>query len=127
MIRNINKIHKIITESIRKTLATRFQLKEPFSDELKTFQDIQNAFCKNSFLMHFQHTKFLFINVNAFKESGFAVMIYHFKIFSFFFKNSNPKAAPFRIDVESIMFLFKFLNGPEIKYWFTEFEMTTFV
>ena len=116
MIRNINKIHKITAEPIRKTLATRFQLKEPFSDELKTFQNIQNAFCKNSFLMHFQHTKSLFIDVDAFKKDGFAVMIYHFKAFSFFFKNSNPKTALSRIDVEPIMFLFKFLNDFETKY-----------
>ena len=116
MIRNINKIHKITTESVRKTFAIRFQLKKPFSDEFKTFQDTQNVFCKNSFLIHFQHIKFLFIDVNVFKKNGFAVMIYHFKIFSFFFKNPNPKAAFFRIDVESIMFLFKFLNDFEIKY-----------
>ena len=116
MIRNINKIHKITTKPIRKTLATRFQLKKPFSDELKTFQNIQNAFRKNSFLMHFQHIKFLFIDVNAFKKNGFATMIYHFKTSSSFFKNSDPKAAPFRIDIEPIMFLFKFLNDFEIRY-----------
>ena len=127
LIRNINKIYKITTESVRKTFATRFQLKKPFSNELKAFQDIQNAFRKDSFLMHFQHIRFLFINVDAFKENGFAVMIYHLKVFSFFFKNSNPKAASFCIDVKSIMFLFKLLNGSKTKYWFTEFEMTAFV
>ena len=127
LIRNINKIHKITAGPVRKTLATRFRLREPFSDELKAFQDIQNAFRKNSFLMHFQHTKFLFIDVNAFKKGGFTIMIYYLKVFSFFFKNPNPKTAFFRIDVESIMFLSKLLNDFETKYWFTEFEMTALV
>ena len=69
----------------------------------------------------------MFIDVNAFKKNDFTVMIYHFKAFSFFFKNSNPKAAFSRIDVKPIMFLFKLLNDLETKYWLTEFEMTTLV
>ena len=127
LIHNINKIHKITAGSVCKTFATKFQLKKPFSDELKAFQDIQNVFCKDLFLMYFQHIRSLFINVDAFKESGFAVMIYHFKVVSFFFKNPDPKAAFFRIDVESIIFLFKFLNDFETKYWFTKFEITTLI
>ena len=127
LIHNINKIHKITTKPICKTFATRFWLKQPFSNEFKTLQDIQNAFCKDFFLMYFQHIKSLFINVNAFKKNGFAVMIYHFKISSSFFKNSDPKAAPFRIDIEPIMFLFKLLNDPETKYWPTKLEMAALV
>ena len=87
--------------------------------EVKAFHSLQQAFTSPSFLIHYNRTRPLFVNLNAFKSFEFATMIYHHK------KNSISKAFSkiIRIDVQSIMFLSRYLNTAEHNYWPTKLEI----
>ena len=114
--KNINKIKKIVSKSAHHAKATKTHLNKPIQKELKSFRDIQNAFRKKSYLIHFKFIKSLFVNIDASKKNKFAAMIYHLKSGFIFFKADSPQASPSKTDVQLIMFLNKLLNQTENNY-----------
>ena len=71
--------------------------------------------------MHYNSTRFLFVNLDASKRWGFATMIYYLKLD----RLSKNKVA--RADVQSIMFLSRYLNTIEYNYWPTKLEVADIV
>ena len=118
---------KVVDKQTWKTLTIKRVLKNFIQQEFNSFKDVQSAFEKNTFLVHFSSIKQLFIDVNAFKESGFAIMTYHFKFTSSFFTDEKYINTSSCIDVQSIFFMNKFLNLAKKNYWSIELKMTAVV
>ena len=114
--KNINKIEKIVSKSVHHAKITKTHLNKPIQKKLKLFRDIQNAFRKKSYLIHFEFIKFLFVNIDVSKKNGFTTMIYHLKSGFIFFKIDFFQALFLKTDVQFIMFLNKFLNQAENNY-----------
>ena len=96
----------------RKRTATKILFYAPTEAEVKAFHSLQQAFASPSFLIHYDRTRPLFVNLDASKSFGFATMIYHHK------KNSISKAFSkvTRTDVQPIMFLSRCLNTAKHNY-----------
>lgn len=92
---------------------------EPTEAELQAFKDLQEAFSSPTFLVHFDPSRRLYIDLDASKEWGFAAMIYHVI--------GDPDGPFPRTDVQPIMFLSKMLNQAEQNYWPTELEVAGIV
>ena len=105
---NKNKIKKVYNQ---KTI-----IEHSNSDELNFYRQLQEFFVNVDFLVHFNHDRELYINVNAFKQRDFEAMIYHLK------SNADSEKSC-RIDIEFILFLSRLLNSAEIRYWSTELKM----
>ena len=100
---------------IRKTYSRRTVLENPTAEELESYRQLQEAFSRASFLVHFSAERVLFIDIDASKRRGFGAMVYHLK-------SSADPAKPKRTDVEPILFLSRMLNEAEKRYWPTELE-----
>ena len=100
----------------RETNASQY---DPTESELHSFRDLQNAFSSPTFLIHFDPSRRLYIDLDASKEWGFAAMIYHVK--------NDPDGDFSRTDVQPILFLSKMLNQAEQNYWPTELEVAGIV
>lgn len=94
-------------------------LYEPTVIEIRSFKDLQEAFSSPTFLIHFDSSRRLYIDLDASKEWGFAAIIYHVK--------GDPDGLFPRTDVQPIMFLSKMLNQAEQNYWPTELEVAGIV
>ena len=94
---------------------------EPTVAEIKSFQDLQGAFASPTFLIHFDPTRKLYIDLDASKEWGFAAMMYHVA------KDPEKDDSFPRTDVQPILFLSKMLNQAEKNYWPTELEVAGIV
>ena len=108
----------------RKAFSRNTSVDASTATEIDSFEQLQSAFSQPNYLAHFNRKRQLYIDVDASKERGFGVMIYHFKFESPPLKTSPPLK---RHDVESIMFLSKTLSPAEEKYWPTELEMAGLV
>ena len=86
----------------------------------KSFESLQEAFSLPNFLVHFSHQRRIFIDIDASKERGFGVQVYHVK--------GEPTGDEYRkADIEPILFLSKCLNNAESHYWPTELEVACLV
>ena len=107
-------------DSIKKNSRRRFssiKLLKLFTDKkYEIYFILQNIFSKSSFLIHFVSNRWLLIDVNAFKQKNFEIMIFHVRKNS---GNANFK----KFDIQSIMFLSKKLSVVEMKYWSTELKI----
>ena len=92
---------------------------DPTEAEVKAFKDLQEAFASPTFLVHYDSSRKLYIDLDASKEWGFAVMIYHVV--------NDPEGSFPRTDVQPIAFLSKMLNQAEQNYWPTELEVAGIV
>ena len=92
---------------------------ESTESEVKSFQDLQKAFSSLIFLIHFDFSRRLYIDLDVFKEWGFAVIIYHVV--------EDLENSFSRIDVQSILFLSKMLNQAEQNYWLIELKVVDIV
>ena len=107
----------------RKRSATRVLFYAPTEAEVEAFRKLQQAFASPSFLVHYDSTRPLFVDLDASKSFGFAAMIYHHKQDQV--PESSNKIA--RTDVQPIMFLSRCLNTAEHNYWPTELEVAGIV
>lgn len=107
----------------RKRSAVKVMFYEPTEAEIESFRKIKEAFDTPTFLVHYDSTRFLFVDLDAFKKWGFAAMIYHLK--SDRVPEAGSKVA--RTDVQPIMFLSRCLNTAERNYWPTELEIAGIV
>ena len=88
------------------------------SSELDIFYHLQTMFLRPTNLTHYNPSRQLYIDMNAFKEFGFSTHIYHMK---------NSDRSSIQKSMESILFLSKALSDAETRYWPTELEVAGLV
>ena len=101
---------------------TRIATFQPSSAETDSYKAIQTAFSKPTFLVHHDPEKQLYVDVDASKQRGFGVMMYHSTR-----EPSDLHIPPPSDSVQPIMFLSKCLSTAEKKYWPTELEVACMV
>ena len=72
--------------------------------------------------MHFNHTRPLYIDLDASKAHGFGAVAYYVKD-----ANLISYSYPKRGDIEPIMFLSRMLFSAKTCYWLTELEVAGLV
>ena len=113
----------------RKAFAKIIRLTLPSTEELNSYESIQEAFKNPGILVHFSPERILFIDIDAAKgEKGFGAMIYHVNgEWNYLGSKTNKKTPPPRTLVEPIMFLSRLLNIHEQRYWPTELEVACLI
>ena len=84
---------------------------DSFETEIDLFNQLQFAFNRLIFLVHFDKTRTLYIDVDASKERDFEIMMYHVKTEREIIATSSKQN-----EVQFIMFLSKVLSFVESKY-----------
>ena len=107
-------------ERVRKIYNQKTVLKFLTNEKLNSYRQLQEFFTRVEFLIHFDRSRTLYIDVDVSKRRDFEAMIYHLKI------ETNSKRSR-RIDVESILFLSWLLNFAKTRYWSIELEMIDLV
>ena len=92
---------------------------EQSKDALASFKAIQDYYKNCLRFVHFDPDRTLYIDVDASKQRGFGVTVYHVR--------GEPGAVFSKNDIEPIMFLSKMLNNSEKDYWSTELEVACLV
>ena len=96
----------------------------PTDEKLTAFQTIQQAFSGPKFLAHFDPKRQLYIDLDASKQRGFGVIIYHLR--DRVTANEDKHTATLG-RLQPILFLSKLLTKAEARYWPTELEVAGLV
>ena len=113
--------------SARKFFCTRTRLSHPTEREKSAFTTIQKYLFKSIYLVHFDPTRQLYVDIDASKEAGVGSIVYHLKtetVYSFF---ATDISYPHRRDIQPIMLLSRLLKPAETRYWSTEMEVVGLV
>jgi len=109
----------------RKEYSKKTQIADSSILEYETFEAIQKTFDKPNFLHHQNPNRRLYIDLDASKQFGFGVMVYHMQ---------DDENGPLdhtikgnRSKVQPILFLSKLLTDAETRYWPTELEVACLV
>ena len=115
------------TNKTRKIFSKTVQIFLFFFIKLEVFNNLQKIF--NNLLFFYQNSICrLFIDFNAVKtETKFEAIIYHVKSKLKYFKNSKKMTLLFYIQIQSILFLSRWLNQHKKHYWSTKFEITCLI
>jgi hypothetical protein len=100
--------------------AARTHLTTPSPEELRSFQALQKAFSQPTMLTYFDPTRCLFVDIDASKEYGYGVIVYHLK-------DKGASTTTASNAVQPILFLSKMLTPAEKNYWPTELEVACLV
>jgi hypothetical protein len=93
-----------------------------FIDKKMTFfLLLQKDLIKTIFLMHFDKNKWLWIDLDEFKEFDFEVIVFYV------IKKFSKETWSIKNDIQLIMFLSKLLTTAERNYWSTELETTNLI
>ena len=123
----------------RKAFSATTRLVEPTAAELESFATLQALLSKPSYLTHFSPNKVLYIDIDASKDFGFGVVVYHdWEATEASAKaTSSDTQAPDstmmayttkgRKKIRPIMFLSRLLTDAERNYWPTELEVACLV
>ena len=107
----IRKILMLKNSSIKNNIRKRFnndvRLNIFIESKIIFYQIIQIFFFKSTFFVYHDKTRQLYVDVNAFYEHDFDVIVFHVK---------NDKKKFIKNNIESILFLNKMLTSIEIKY-----------
>ena len=110
----------------RRAYSSKLRLPQATDKETQSFLTLQEALSKPSLLVHFDPARTLWIDLDASKEFGFGVMIFHVKDEAATTTSSGSK-WPARTSMQPIMFLSRLLTTAESNYWPTELEIAGFV
>ena len=105
---------------LRKIYSQRIVLKSSINEELDFYRQLQKFFDRIDFLVHFDRSRTLYIDIDASKRRDFEVMIYHLK------SDANALKSR-RTNVKLILFLNRLLNFAKFRYWSTKLKMTDLV
>ena len=108
-----------IKEHSRKTFFRQKTIDDIIESEQDSYNQIQEVFARIFFLFHFDHTRFLYIDIDAFKRWEFDVIIYHDR-FNF---NYSSEEYSKKFDIQSVLFFSRLLINLETKYWLIELKM----
>ena len=91
------------------------------SDKVHAFETLQNLFRIFIFLIHFNFSYQLYIDVNVFKQYDFDVIVYHVE-------EDLKEVMKFSCHkIQFILFLNKLLTSAEQNYWFIKMKMTELI
>ena len=108
----------------RRGYSSKLRLPKPSELEEKSFQSLQQALSQPSLLVHFDPSRDLWIDLDASREWGFGVQIFHVKRG---YETTGASKWPSRTAIEPIMYLSRMLTSAEKNYWPTELEIAGFV
>ena len=117
----------------RKQFSSKKLLPAATPKQAASFEMLQESLSKPTILIHFNATRTLWIDLDASKEFGFGVVVFHVKNEAEIDQQTDSKAAekpakwPARQHIEPIMFLSRTLTSAERNYWPTELEIAGFV
>ena len=127
----------------RKSFSTKTKLSDPTEAELASFHALQQLLSKPSYLIHFNPYWTLYIDIDASKDFGFGVVVYHdwaeaSATVEISAASLNPssgasttsgftKTSTKRTNIRPIMFLSRLLTDAERNYWPTELEVAGLV
>lgn len=94
----------------KKLYAVRTNLNEITKTERALYEQIQRTFSHQKFLYHFDSTKVLYADINAFKSHDFEAIIYHISV------SCDDSFKISRINVQFIIFLSKMFTDVKKKY-----------
>ncbi|KAI0997352.1 hypothetical protein K3495_g10831 [Podosphaera aphanis] len=128
-------LSKSITQNRqRKSTASRTELLFPTAREKEAFDHLQGMFKRSSILVHYDNHRQTYIDIDASKEFGVGVMIYHVKDTLEQNRDNaslemakNNTGKPLQKSVQPIMFLSRMLSMAEKNYWPTELEVAALV
>ncbi len=119
------------TENSCKSYVLRISLMKSNSVKIVSFKMLQSLLFKFSYLIHFNLTKHLYINLNAFKFFDFDVMIYHIKkeVHINIKKDDSSIVKIFlsKLFIQLIMFLSRLLKLTKTHYWLTELKLVSMI
>ena len=95
----------------------------PTEKETSAFITLQKLLSKPSILVHFSPHRILWIDLDASKDFGYGVIVFHVKVGVIVPIGKWPS----RNQIEPIMFLSRLLTAAEKNYWPTELEMAGLV
>ncbi len=111
---------KGVRGNARKKAASRTHLTIPTPKELNAFHHLQKLFSSPTILIHHDRKRILYVALDASKEFGFGVHVYH---------STEPLGPdpPKQKSQQSILFLSRLLTDTETRYWPTELEIAGIV
>ena len=91
------------------------------TEEKMIYEILQALFAQSIFLTHFNSDKCFYIDVDASKQYGFEVVIYHID------RDPSADAEFSHHKIHLILFLSKLLTPAECNYWFIKMETVSLV
>ena len=110
-----------VKDSTRKRKTIKIHFYEFIYEKRRLFEDLQGAFSKPRFFIHFNKLPRLYVDLDVSKQWKFAIIIYHV------LKNSTNDVIYSKISIQSIMFLNRYLNDAERNYWFIELKIANII
>ena len=132
----------------RKSFSANTRLANPTDEELKSFTTLQDILSRPSYLIHFNPYWVLYIDIDASKDFGFGIVVYHDweeasdaetsrKASGKELKQGSERSegssstgyttTKTRVKIRPIMFLSRLLTDAEKNYWPTELEVAGLV
>ena len=110
--------NSLMKNNTRKRFSNNNRLNIFIEIEIVFYKTIQNFFFKFTFFVHYNRTRQLYVDINAFHERDFDVTIFHVK---------NDKKIFIKNNIEFILFFNKIFTLIEIKYWFTKLKIVDLI
>ena len=112
--------------NLRRAYSSKLRLPKASSQEEASFSSLQEALSRPSLLIHFDDDRVLWVDLDASREWGFGVQIFHVRK-DYVAEGKGKGKWPPRTAIEPIMFLSRMLTAAERNYWPTELEIAGFV
>lgn len=96
---------------------------DPTDQERQAFDALQEEFCNEKFLTHYDRYRQLYVDLDA-SRKGHGVMVYHL---ADTYTHPDIKIPPVRTAVQPVLFLSRTLTTAESRYWPTELEVSCLV
>ena len=93
----------------------RVVIKKSLKNKIIVYETLQVVFNQSTFLVYFNFDRILFIDVDAFKELKFNIVIYHVKHEKKYCELNN-KLLIVKNNIKFILFLSKYLTNVENRY-----------
>jgi hypothetical protein len=116
----INLYKDFLKENRRKEFINRTRIIF-INKKMISFLLLQENFIKTILLVHFDKIKWLWIDLDEFKEFEFEIIVFHV------IKKFSKETWSTKNDIQSIMFLSRLLTSAERNYWSTELETTKLI
>ena len=112
------------SRNAKKSYAIKIKVTQSTKKEISSFNTLQQNLFKSIYLIHFDLTRQLYVDLN-FSDIDINAMIYHVFINMTIFEETSNYLLKNKI--QSIMFLSRLLNEAESRYWSIELEIAKLV
>ena len=109
-----------VAGSARKRFSAKSPVDQPTAKERASFNIIQKALSDPVILIHFDHLRTLFVDLDA-SKTAIGAMVYHVK------PSTDISKYPRKTSIQPILFLSRLITDAETRYWPTELEMAGLV